>query len=692
MKLDRALWPPSELPHLLDAVARLARLDRRAAYLPVPPSSPEQVAAWMESAGAALGLEVESLEMWGHEAEGILRSASPALVPTSRGWVGILEVKRDSAVLAAPGLTAVRVPFAELVWALSESHVPPFESEVDELLGHCGIAPGRRERARQSLLRERLRSVPIGVIWRLRTPPGAGFARQLADDGVTRRCALLVGAHAAEYLLLLASWYLLGRETLQGRLDPGWLTAWALSLAALVPFHLWTTWLQGSISIRAGGLLRQRLLEGILRMAPDEIRQDGAGRFLSSAIDAGLVESLALSGGILSLLAILELGFSTAVLAAGAGGLRQAAALGLCLAATLFLAWRYFRRRSKWTVVRLNMTHGLVERMSGHRTRLAQENPVRRHDSEDREALEYLELGAAMDSSLAWLTGLMPRAWLWLGIAVLAPAFAGSPPTQAALAISLGGILLGWQALHRLTAGLADLAGAVIAWRQVSPLFHAAEAVGDEGCAVGSVGGGEVVLQARDLSFHYEGRGQRVLDGVDIEIRRGDWALLEGPSGGGKSTLVSVLAGLRDASGLVLVNGMDRRTMGSREWRRRIAAAPQYHENHVLSGAFAFNLLMGRKWPCGPAELKEAEQICRELGLGSLLDRMPGGMMQIVGETGWQLSQGERSRLFIARALLQDPELLLLDESFAALDPENLRQSLECVLRRAKTLLVVAHP
>jgi ATP-binding cassette subfamily B protein len=66
--------------------------------------------------------------------------------------------------------------------------------------------------------------------------------------------------------------------------------------------------------------------------------------------------------------------------------------------------------------------------------------------------------------------------------------------------------------------------------------------------------------------------------------------------------------------------------------------------------------------------------------------------MQIVGESGWQLSHGERSRLFIARALLQEADLLLLDESFAALDPESLGQALRYVLARADALLVVAHP
>ena len=64
----------------------------------------------------------------------------------------------------------------------------------------------------------------------------------------------------------------------------------------------------------------------------------------------------------------------------------------------------------------------------------------------------------------------------------------------------------------------------------------------------------------------------------------------------------------------------------------------------------------------------------------------------MVGEGGWQLSHGERSRVFIARALLQKADLIILDESFAALDPENLRRSLQCVLDRSPALVVIAHP
>src|SRR5262249_3834169 len=114
--------------------------------------------------------------------------------------------------------------------------------------------------------------------------------------------------------------------------------------------------------------------------------------------------------------------------------------------------------------------------------------------------------------------------------------------------------------------------------------------------------------------------------------------------------------------------------------------------NHVLQSTFAFNLLMARRWPPTREDLAQAESVCKDLGLGDLLDRMPAGLMQMVGETGWQLSHGEKSRLFIARALLQGPDVLLLDESFGALDPETLGKAMRCVLARAPALLVIAHP
>jgi ATP-binding cassette, subfamily B, bacterial len=184
-----------------------------------------------------------------------------------------------------------------------------------------------------------------------------------------------------------------------------------------------------------------------------------------------------------------------------------------------------------------------------------------------------------------------------------------------------------------------------------------------------------------------------VLRDCSLVIRSGERIILEGPSGAGKSTLASILARQRlPDSGLLLLRGLDRQTVGLSAWRRQVAASPQFHENHVLTGTFAFNLLMGRSWPPKAEDIQKAEALCQELGLGDLLRRMPTGLLQVVGETGWQLSHGERSRLFIARALLQGAELVVLDESFGALDPDNLQRALKCVLARASTLLVVAHP
>lgn len=176
-------------------------------------------------------------------------------------------------------------------------------------------------------------------------------------------------------------------------------------------------------------------------------------------------------------------------------------------------------------------------------------------------------------------------------------------------------------------------------------------------------------------------------------MRRGDRLLLEGPSGGGKSTLAALLGGMREPSrGLLLLDGLDRVTLGDRAWRKRVVLAPQFHDNHVLTGTLSFNLLLGRGWPAGPAELAEAEELCQALGLGPLLARMPGGLHQVVGEGGWQLSHGERSRIYLARALLQGADLVVLDESFGALDPETLGRCLRVALDRAETVLVIAHP
>jgi ATP-binding cassette subfamily B protein len=300
-----------------------------------------------------------------------------------------------------------------------------------------------------------------------------------------------------------------------------------------------------------------------------------------------------------------------------------------------------------------------------------------------------------MDRSEAWFLAFVPRGWLLVGVAGIGPAFVNGTGSTAGLAVALGGILLAFGALQRLTSGLWSLVGAAIAWEQVAPLFHAAarpETAGHPAAAAADGAANAKLIEAYDLVFRYQERPEPVLRHCNLSVWKGDRILLEGPSGGGKSTLASMLTGLRSPdSGLLLVGGLDRHTLGPIGWRRRVAAAPQFHENHVLTGTFGFNALMGRDGILTWDDFQEAETVCNELGLGELIRRMPAGMLQMVGDTGWQLSHGERSRLFIARALLQGADLIVLDESFAALDPENLQCALECVLRRARSVLVIAH-
>ena len=90
-------------------------------------------------------------------------------------------------------------------------------------------------------------------------------------------------------------------------------------------------------------------------------------------------------------------------------------------------------------------------------------------------------------------------------------------------------------------------------------------------------------------------------------------------------------------------------------------------------------------------DLSEAQTLCEDLGLGPLLADMPAGLEQPVGEVGWQLSHGQRSRIYVARALLSNATVVVLDESFAALDPQALHQTLDCVMRRTPALIVITH-
>jgi ATP-binding cassette subfamily B protein len=702
-------WPVSKLGEALEALAHTCGLTSIAIETSAPPhgliqGADEALTQWIEAAAGCLGLEAELVDVPYAEVERLLRRAGPALLcwpkPGEPRFLALLGGRWRAVLILGPDRVVHRLQPEVLRAALCQTIELPLVAEVTQLLDEAGVPQQRQARAQAAILRERLSPVRLGGCWLLRLPPGASLWRQVCHARLPCHLFGLIGAHAVQYFLLLLSWWMIGLGALEGRLDWGGLLAWALLLLTLVPFQLFTTWSEGRLAISAGGLLKQRLLYGALRLEPEELRSQGVGQLLGRVIESEAVESLALSGGFLTLLAGVELIMAAVVLSMGVGGLLHTLLLLGWIALTLLMHWRYFRHFHYWTEARLRMTHDLVERMVGHRTRLAQKAREHWHDGEDQALEQYLARSGEMDRA-ALVQAIIPGGWLVLGLLGLAPAFVSGHGSPAALAVGLAGTLAAVRALGKLVAGSSFLMGAAIAWQRVVPFFRAAARPEVGGLptfalALGShwhqAADRQPILEAHDLSFCYHERSEPVLWRCNLQVCMGDRILLEGPSGGGKSTLASLLIGLRSPqSGLLLFRGLDQQTLGSAGWRRQVVAAPQFHENYVLTGTFAFNLLMGHRWPAQPKDLHEAEAICRELGLGDLLDRMPAGMLQLVGETGWQLSHGERSRLYIARALLQNASLVVLDESFAALDPETLSRALRCVLNRASTVLVIAH-
>jgi ATP-binding cassette, subfamily B, bacterial len=708
--LDMLSWPITRLGEALEALARTGGLVPRSAEVPVSPGSlawdsSEALGRWIEATAGVLGLEAERVEVPYAEVEQLVRSAGPALLRLPGGdeprFLALLGGRRRVVSILGPDRTVHRLQLEVICAALCQSLEQRLTARVDQVLSAANVPKRRQGRARAAILRERLSPVRIDGGWLLRLPPSASIWRQMRQVRLPKHLLGLIGAYTVEHFLWLLSWWVVGRGALEGRLGYGWLLAWLLLLLTMVPFRLLATWSQGVLAIRVGGLLKRRLLYGALRLEPEEVRHQGAGQLLGRVIESHAVESLALSGGFLALEASIEIIMAAVVLGLGVGGaLHVLLFLGWVVLA-LCLNWWYGRYRQHWTAARLGLTHGLVERMVGHRTRLAQEPRERWHDGEDQALERYFTLSRQMDGATL-VQALVPAGWLILGLLGLTPVLVSGTSMPGALAVSLGGMLLASRALAHLVTGLSHLMGAAIAWKQVMLFFHAAarpEVSGPPAFAIalsprsGEHKNGQPILDARDLLFRHHGRVEPVLRACSLQICAGDRILLAGPSGGGKSTLASLLAGLRSPqSGLLLLQGLDWQTLGSEGWRRRVAGAPQFHENHVFTGTFAFNVLMGRRWPAQPEDVQQAEAVCRELGLGNLLDRMPAGLQQMVGETGWQLSHGERSRLYIARALLQNADLVILDESLAALDPETFHQSLRCVLDRVSTLLVIAHP
>lgn len=694
------LWPMDRAGEALVAVATAAKLPMRVADLGTSPTEPAQLDGWLVEAGAWLGVEIEAVDTPHARVASTLAAAAPALIrvptPEGAGLLAVIGATRSRVIAIDRDLRSVSLRRSDVVDALCGPSVAPVIAEVDAITDRAGLRGKARAAATSALVAERMRDRAIGGIYLLRLPPEAAPMAHARDQRFVRRGIGALVLHALAQLLWVASWWAIGRSVLGGIVSTGWLIAWGILLATSQALRVAVVWYVGRLGIDLSTWLSQRLLAGALRSDPDLLKHEGVGVALGRVLESSALHALAIGGGTQTVLAAVEVAFAGVVLGFGAGGAFHVALLAAIVALGVVATRKYLRVRRTWTTQRLELTHSLAEAMVGHATRLAQADLDALAERDDRALVRYLVTSRAVDRAQWQINVLIPRGWPVLAALGLVPALVFGTPSAGEIAAALGGILYALDGLGRLTAGATRIADAAIAWRSIAALFQTAAAspdVAPPSLALGPASAKAPAIDARAVSYRYAGRGAPVLVDCDLTVERGDRVLIEGPSGSGKSTLAAMLAGLRRPdSGLVLASGLDRASVGAFGWRRRVACAPQFHENHVFGGTLLFNVLMGRGWPPTEADIAAADAMCRDLGLGPLLDRMPGGLHEQVGETGWQLSHGERSRVFLARALLQQAEVVLLDESMAALDPENLATSLRCIEAHARTAIVIAHP
>lgn len=674
--IDKLAWSSST-----GAAAALLR------DLGVPTPTGARTAGSLEDVAELGGYEATPLSGRVIELEAVLRRLGCGVVKVpGGGYLAVTGSRGDRLRLLNPQGVSASVKIDQVARRLAapiQGRIGDSLTPVFELLG----GGARRQRRALGVLANDYR---LDLGWQL--AKGAGYASLGSQNWtapLVRRTLGLLGLYGLQFILALIAWILVARAALFPDPGPHWVGYWVLLLATVLAVRGWIFFGQGRLAIDLSCWLKQTLLRTGLRLEPEAVKQLGPSQLLSRVLESEALEVNTVRGGIGALFALLELAVVLLLFVLLDSLLLFGLLVGL-LAMTA-AAW-YWTHQAKlaWAQSRVAATSRFVEELDAHSTNSVQQAQDQWYDGQDEALVDYLERSETLDrQTRRWK--LIPRVWLLVAL----PAYLLLPGLDGfgANAALMGVTLLAYLALTQLTSGLMQLSHAGIVWRLLKPLRRARKPEAGGWSARHELAKQPApALQAQDLGFRRAGHSEPVFKAATVTLAEGQHAWLQGPSGSGKSTLAAILSGqTRPTAGRVSLGGLDLSSVGERAWRQRVCLAPQFHENLIFPETLAFNLLMGRRWPATNEDLKQAQIVCGEVGLGELLQRMPGGLLQMVGDGGWPLSHGEAARVQIARAVLQEPSVLILDESLGPLDPRSFARAIECLRDRVPTLLIVSH-
>ena len=199
---------------------------------------------------------------------------------------------------------------------------------------------------------------------------------------------------------------------------------------------------------------------------------------------------------------------------------------------------------------------------------------------------------------------------------------------------------------------------------------------------------GEFSIEMKDVHFTYDESQGEVLHGIDLTIPEGSFTALVGPSGGGKSTVAKLIARFWDvSSGSIKIGGMDIKDMKVEQLANIVSFVTQ--DNFLFSRSLMENIRLGKPGATDEEVKAAAKAACCD----EFIQKLPDGYNTSAGEAGKRLSGGERQRIAIARMMLKNAPIVILDEATAFTDPENETKLQESIanLTKGKTLLVIAH-